>query len=144
MDEDWRAEAHDRIRRVIARTAEAFGAEADVEVRVGYPAVHNDPEAGALVREAAVAYVGSDRTVDLDRWYAGEDFAYFARARPAVFYALGVGNASAGITHGLHTSRFTIDEDALRTSPGFMAYAAQQTARRWAEPPAEEAPMEGT
>ena len=149
MDEDWRVEAHDRIRRVIARTAEAFGAEADVEVRVGYPAVHNDPEAGALVREAAVEYVGAERTVDLDRWYAGEDFAYFGQARPAVFYALGVGNASAGITHGLHTPRFTIDEDALRTSPGFMAYAAQRTARRWTETrteaaSGEAASMEGT
>ncbi len=124
MDEAWRFRAHDLIRRTAEHTARAYGAEAEVEVRIGYPALYNDPEAAALAREAACDYVGEANTVDLDLWFASEDFAYFLREVPGAFYLLGVGNEAKGITHYLHTPRFTIDEDALRIGPGFMAYLA--------------------
>jgi len=124
MDETWRFRAHDLIRRIAEHTARAHGAEADVEVRVGYPALYNDPDAAALARNAARDYVGPDNTVDLDLWFASEDFAYYLREIPGVFYLLGVGNEAEGITHYLHTPRFTIDEEALGTGPGFMAYLA--------------------
>ncbi len=124
MDEAWRFEAHALIQRVAEHTARAHGAEAEVEVRVGYPALYNHPEAAALTREAACEYVGEANTVDLDLWFASEDFAYYLREVPGAFYLLGVGNEAKGITHYLHTPRFTIDEEALRTAPGFMAYLA--------------------
>jgi len=124
MDEDWRQRAHELIRRVIERTAEAHGATAAVDIRVGYPALINDPDVAERVREAAVAYAGPAQTIDLDPWYAGEDFAYFLQERPGTFFTLGVGNEARGITHGLHTPRFDIDEEALRNGAGFMAYVA--------------------
>jgi hippurate hydrolase len=126
MNEDWRRQAHDLIRRTITKTAEAHGATADVNVKVGYPALHNHEAETALVRDAALRYAGERRTVDLDRWYAGEDFAYFLQERPGAFYALGVGNEATGATHGLHTPQFAIDEEALRVGPGFMAYVVWQ------------------
>ena len=124
MDEDWRAEGHALIRRVIRHTAEAHGATADIDIRVGYPALYNHEAPTALAREAATEYVGPEQTIDLDRWFAGEDFAYFLQERPGTFYCLGIRNEDEGITHGLHTSRFTVDEESLRIGPGFMAYLA--------------------
>ena len=124
MDEDWRFRAHDLIRRVAEHTAEAFGATCEVRVEVGYPALTNDEALAAEVRAAAVEYVGEQRVVDLPQWYASEDFAFYTQQMPGAFYVLGTGNEAAGITHALHTSRFTIDEDALRIGPGFMAYLA--------------------
>ena len=124
MDEGWRFVAHDHVRRIASRTAEAFGATAETEIRVGYPALVNDAAVAADVRAAAVEYLGEGRVVDLPMWYASEDFASYAQRVPGAFYVLGVGNEAAGITHGLHTSRMTIDEEALRVGPGFMAYAA--------------------
>lgn len=121
MDEDWRFRAHDLIRRVICRTAEAHGATAEVEVRVGYPALYNHEDPSQLVTAAATEYVGAESTVEVDPWFAGEDFAYFLQERPGSFYLLG-----AGCDHGLHTSRFAADEEALRTGAGFMAYLAWQ------------------
>lgn len=122
MDEDWRFQAHEHIRRVANHTAQALGAEADVEIVVGYPALYNHPGPTSFVRAAAVEYVGDSNVVDLDRWYASEDFAWYLKERPGTFYRIGTRNESKGIVHGLHTSRFTIDEEALRTAPGFMAY----------------------
>ena len=124
MDEDWRFRAHELIRRVAEQTAAAFGATCEVEIAVGYPALTNDEALAAEVRAAAVAYVGQERVIDLPEWYASEDFAFYTQRMPGVFYVLGTGNEAAGITHGLHTPRFTIDEDALRLGPGFMAYLA--------------------
>ena len=60
------------------------------------------------------------------RWYASEDFAYYLNELPGSFYRIGTGNRDRGIVHGLHTPRFTIDEDALRVAPGFMAFLALQ------------------
>ncbi len=124
MDEDWRFRAHDLFRRVVQRTAEAHGATAEVEVRKGYPALYNHEAPTNLVREAATEYLGPKRIVEADRWFAGEDFAYFLRECPGTFYHLGVGSA-----HGLHTSQFDPDEDALRTGAGFMAYLAWRYGR---------------
>ncbi|MEP0546560.1 MAG: M20 family metallopeptidase [Rhodothermales bacterium] len=124
MDEGWRSKAHDLIRRVAEGTAAAFGATCEVEIAVGYPALTNDPDLAAAVRAAAVDYVGAERVVDLPRWFASEDFAFYTQRMPGAFYVLGVGNEAEGITHGLHTPRFTIDEEALRVGPGFMAYLA--------------------
>jgi hippurate hydrolase len=119
MDEEWRARAHGLIRRVATHTAEAHGASADVTVQTGYPALRNHEAEAQLVADAARDYVGPDRALNVDRWYAGEDFAYFLQERPGAFYQLGVGSA-----HGLHTAKLNVDEEALRASTGFMAHLA--------------------
>ncbi|MEM6785446.1 MAG: M20 family metallopeptidase [Bacteroidota bacterium] len=124
MDEAWRFRAHELIERVATHTAQALGATCAVEILVGYPALSNDPALTATLREAAVDYVGEEQVVDLDRWFASEDFAWYLQHIPGSFYRLGTRNEARGITHGLHTPRFDIDEEALRLGPGFMAYAA--------------------
>lgn len=130
MDETWRFRAHELMRRVAEHTALAFGAEVDFEIAVGYPALFNHPDETDIVRKAAVSYVGEEQVVDLDLWFASEDFAWYLREIPGSFYRIGTGNEAKGIVHGLHTPRFTIDEDALRVSPGFMAYLAIEYLRR--------------
>lgn len=126
MDEDWRFRAHDLIQRIAGRTAEALGATCDVRIEVGYPALVNDPPLAAQVRRAAVEYLGEDHVVDLPQWFASEDFAYYTQEIPATFYTMGIRNADVGAVHGLHTPRFTIDEEVLRIAPGFMAFLAMR------------------
>jgi metal-dependent amidase/aminoacylase/carboxypeptidase family protein len=53
-----------------------------------------------------------------------EDFAYYSHELPSTFYRLGTGNKNMGITYGLHTSRFNVDEQALKIGMGLMAYLA--------------------
>ncbi|MFW5972554.1 MAG: M20 metallopeptidase family protein [Bacteroidota bacterium] len=124
MNETWRFRAHDLIVRTIEQTARAFGAEAEVEVRVGYPALHNHEMPTSFVQRAATRYVGSDNVVELDPWYAAEDFAWYLQEVPGSFFRLGTGNRAAGIIHPVHSPQFTIDEEALRVGSGFMAYLA--------------------
>jgi metal-dependent amidase/aminoacylase/carboxypeptidase family protein len=53
-----------------------------------------------------------------------EDFAYYSQVMPACFYRLGTGNVARGITSGLHTPRFDVDETALEIGSGLMAWIA--------------------
>lgn len=124
MDETWRTKAHRLIGEIAHHTAAAHGAECEVDIKVGYPVLVNDAAETAWFKEAASVFVGEENVVELDPWYASEDFAFYAQEIPGVFYRLGTGNEREGITHRVHTPRFTIDEEALRLAPGLMAYLA--------------------
>lgn len=124
MNEEWRAQALDKIRSIATHVAEGFGGKAEVEIRRGYPVLFNDEALTATTRERISSYVGEENVVDLDLWMAAEDFAFYTHEVPGCFYRLGTRNEARGIVHGLHTPRFDIDEEALRLSTGLMAWLA--------------------
>jgi len=126
LNEDWRRRAHELIRQVAEGTAAALGATCEVEIRVGYPCLYNHPELTHRLREAAIDYLGADNVWDLDIWMAAEDFAYYGAHADACFYRLGTRNEAKGITAPVHTPRFDIDEEALRTGVGLMSWLALQ------------------
>ena len=69
-------------------------------------------------------YLGKENVIALELRMTGEDFSFFAQKNPACFYRLGTGNKSKGIISGVHTSTFNIDESALKTGMGLMAWIA--------------------
>jgi hippurate hydrolase len=124
MDEAWRRRGYELIERVARHTVEAFGGTAEVAFTIGYPALVNDDAETSTVRDAACRFVGPERVVDVGPWYVAEDFARYLQRVPGCFYVLGTGNTKTESTFGLHTPRFTIDEEALRTGSAFLAYLA--------------------
>ncbi len=124
FDEKWRAEAHQKMKKIAIGIAEGMGASCDFEVRKGYPFLINEPQLTAKARSYAEAYLGKENVLDLELWPAGEDFAYYSQESDACFYRLGTGNKAKGITSAVHTPTFDIDETALEISIGLMAYIA--------------------
>jgi amidohydrolase len=124
MDERWRAEAKDQIRRVATHVAEALGGSVEIDLRDGYPVLFNDEQLTARNRARVAEYVGEENIIDMDLWMAAEDFAYYTHEVPGCFYRLGTRNEARGIVHGLHTPQFDIDEAALGLSTGLMAWLA--------------------
>lgn len=124
MDEDWRKEAHAKMKKMAESIAEGMGAKCDFKVVVGYPFLKNDPELTGELRQYAEDYLGADNVVDLDLWMAAEDFAYYSQELTSCFYRLGIRNEEKGIVSGLHTPTFDIDESALEIGAGLMAYLA--------------------
>ncbi|MFD2596933.1 M20 metallopeptidase family protein [Sphingobacterium griseoflavum] len=122
FDENWRADAHKRLVKMAVGIAESMGATCDFEVRKGYPFLINETQITESSRAYAVEYLGADNVVELDVWPAAEDFSYYSQEINACFYRLGTGNKAAGITSAVHTPTFDIDEKALKTSIGLMAY----------------------
>lgn len=124
LDEQWRAKAKEHIINIARNTAEAYGATADIRIEKGYPFLkNNEALTGALMTHAA-AYMGEPHVEQLDIWMAAEDFAYYSQEVPACFYRLGTRNEAKGIISPVHTNTFDIDEDALETGSGLMAYLA--------------------
>jgi len=122
FDERWRSDAHERMVKMAVGIAESMGATCDFEVRKGYPFLINEAKITEASRAYAVEYLGADNVVELDVWPAAEDFSYYSQEINACFYRLGTGNKAAGITSAVHTPTFDIDEKALKTSIGLMAY----------------------
>lgn len=124
FDETWRAEAKKKMKKMAEGIAEAMGATCEFTIVDGYPFLVNDPDVTARSREAAAAYLGEENVVDLDLWMAAEDFAYYSQEIPATFYRLGTRNEARGITSSVHTATFDIDEEALKTGMGLLAWLA--------------------
>ncbi|MFM2250733.1 MAG: hypothetical protein RLZZ358_1660 [Bacteroidota bacterium] len=124
LDEVWRAKAHEKMRQIAEGIVEGMGGQLDFEIRKGYPFLKNEPALTARSVEAARAYLGAENVLDLDIWMAAEDFAFFSQEVDGCFYRLGTRNEARGITSGVHTSTFDIEEEALEIGAGLMAWLA--------------------
>ena len=124
LDEEFRGLAHLQMKEIAKSIAEEYNFEINFEIRKGYPSLYNNE---ALTNQAilyAKEYMGDENVVDLSHRMTAEDFSYYCYEVPSCFYRLGTANISKGITYGLHTSRFDIDENSLKIGMGLMAYLA--------------------
>ncbi len=124
LNEEWRSEAHQKIKKMAIGIAESMGGSVEVDIKKGYPFLHNDERLAADSRTWSEAYLGKENVHDLDIWMAAEDFSYYSQEIPACFYRLGIRNEDRGITSSVHTPTFDIDEDALPVGAGLMAWLA--------------------
>ncbi|RYF23035.1 MAG: M20/M25/M40 family metallo-hydrolase, partial [Flavobacteriales bacterium] len=124
LNEDWRNEAHRLMKKMAEGIAESMGGSCDFDIHRGYPFLINEEKLTNNAKGFAQDYLGKENVVDLDIWMAAEDFAYYSQVTDACFYRLGTGNVEKDTKHSVHTPNFDIDEDALKTSTGLMAYIA--------------------
>ncbi|MES2428899.1 MAG: amidohydrolase [Bacteroidota bacterium] len=124
MNEQWRAEAHIKMKKMAEGIAESMGGSCEFNIMKGYPFLINEPKLTEATRAHAVDYLGKENVLDLDIWMAAEDFAYYSQVSDACFYRMGTRNESRGITSAVHTPTFDIEETALEQSIGLMAYLA--------------------
>lgn len=126
FSEEWRSQAHLLLHQLCEGLAASMGAVCELEIRRGYPYLENDPAVTARTKAAAEQYLGAENVIELEQWMAAEDFAYFSQAAPACFYRLGTAAVDGRFTSSVHTPTFDIDEAALATGPGLMAWLAVQ------------------
>lgn len=122
MDEEWRFRAHDLIRNLCTNLVKSMGGEVDLHIDVGYPSVFNNESLNEIARQKAEAYIGPSNVEETEKRMGAEDFGYYTRQIPGCFYRLGVMNVEKGIVSGVHTPTFDIDESAIETGMGMMAW----------------------
>lgn len=130
MDEEWRFRAHELIRRQATELVHSMGAEIELHIDVGYPMVYNNEALDKVARAEAREFMGADRVLETEVRMGAEDFGYYTQLIPGCFYRLGVMNVEKGITAGVHTPRFNIDESAIETGVGMMAWLGSQVSFR--------------
>ncbi len=122
MDEAWRFKAHELITKQSRGLVEAMGAELDLKIDVGYPTVDNDPEFTDVAWQQAKDFMGEENVSETEIRMGAEDFGYYTQIIPGCFFRLGVRNEEKGIIHNVHTPKFNIDERAIETGIGVMAW----------------------
>jgi metal-dependent amidase/aminoacylase/carboxypeptidase family protein len=114
------------MKKIAESIAKGYGAACEFDILKGYPVLYNHEELTLRTKKWAIEFLGKDKVVDLPLRMTAEDFAYFSQVMPACFYRLGTGNPERGITSPIHTDTFDIDEAALETGMGMMAWLALQ------------------
>ncbi len=121
MDEGWRFKAHEHIRKLSVELVHSMGAEIDLHIDVGYPTVYNNEELNTTAKKIAEDFVGNTKVGETEIRMGAEDFGYYSQQIPGCFFRLGTGNKAQGITSGVHTPKFNIDESAIEIGIGIMA-----------------------
>jgi hippurate hydrolase len=127
MDEEWRRKAHELISKQCTEMAKSMGAAIDLHIDIGYPSVYNNEGLNEKARFLATVYAGNGQVQTTELRMGAEDFGYYSQVIPGCFFRLGVGNTKMGITSGVHTPTFNIDESAIELGMGMMAWLGAST-----------------
>lgn len=127
MDEEWRFKGHELIKQIAIDLVKSMGGEIDLHIDVGYPSVYNNEKLNAIARHLAGEYMGKENVEETEKRMGAEDFGYYSQQIAGCFYRLGVMNKEKGITAGVHTPTFNVDENAIEIGMGMMAWLGSST-----------------
>jgi len=120
LDEEVRARIERRIGEMAQHVAAAFGVEAEVDYRLGYPPTVNDAEQAEVAARAAAAVAGEQAVRrDLPPCMGAEDFAFMMQKKPGAYIWLGTGTAEEGRI--LHSPLYDFDDASIPFGVGWWA-----------------------
>ena len=104
--EGVREQLQARIPALARAQAESFGAVAEVDYRLGFPALINDPGSTSLARKVALDTFGSAKVEEGFRpRTASEDFAFMLQAQAGSYLFVGNGDSAP-----LHSARYDFND----------------------------------
>ncbi|MCK7595063.1 amidohydrolase [Pseudomarimonas salicorniae] len=118
FDEAMREDVFVRLRRVAEHTAAAHGASVELSVPDpnGNPVTVNDPALTRRMLPSLASVVGAEQVHEMGLVMGAEDFSYYAREVPALFFF--VGSTPRGVplaeAPSNHSPHFFLDEGSLR------------------------------
>ncbi len=105
-----------RLIEIVRGVCAAHGCTAEVEWHEGYPVTHNDPAATEAWFGTARAALGEEAVGLVEHpTMGGEDFAFYAREVPSVFFYLGLRPPDRDRVPTLHQPDFDFDDRAIPT-----------------------------
>ncbi len=99
----------ERIYKVAEGTETIYGCSIEVDFNHMYQIVNND----VFLEKSLKRAVGKEDYILSDRFMISEDFSFFQKKVPGLFFFLGCYNQEQGYTHPLHSNKFNFDEKIL-------------------------------
>ncbi|HEV2608496.1 MAG TPA: amidohydrolase [Xanthomonadaceae bacterium] len=128
FDPDMRQQAIDNLKLVSEHIAAANGATADLTIPIGTnnPVLVNDASLAARVKASIGKAIGAEHVIEGKPWMASEDFAWFAREAPSVYFFVGSTPVGQDAVHAPsnHSPKFFLDEAALQVGMRSMLQAS--------------------
>ena len=115
FSDEVQADIHARVKKIAESVAMGAGATVEVTILKGPPVTANDPALTARMLPT-LERVAPGRVKESELITGAEDFAFFQREVPGLFFFLGITpQADMGKAAQNHSPRFLVDETALIT-----------------------------
>lgn len=127
QDDDFRNTLGNRVVEVAKGICSAFRADCDVKIWTSSISVNNDATMCEFMANSCQKVLDSAEilTQTSAPLMASDDFCYYAKQVPSVYFFLHTNNPQKGYVHSNHSPYFAIDEDVLYK--GVLAYLVTAT-----------------
>ncbi len=117
--------AERRLRDIVTKTADAFGATAEVAYTRGYPATVNSAREAQFAAQVGKRLFGAENVItEHEPTMGGEDFSYMLEARPGAYVFLGQGGAQGGCL--LHNPNYDFNDEVIPLGAGYLAALVEE------------------
>ncbi len=115
LDTVMQRQIHQKIHQTAVNMAESAGAEAKVEIIKQYPVTYNHPELTSKLLASLEKAAGSNNVLVMNPMMGAEDFSFYAREVPGLFFFLGARHPEIDALDATlhHTPDFKIDENSF-------------------------------
>ncbi|MGQ3378536.1 M20 metallopeptidase family protein [Priestia endophytica] len=124
LDEEVRASIKEKMENVISGVTSSLGGEYKFHYHYETPVLTNDDSLIPTLEETVKTILGEHSFSIVNPSMGGEDFAFYTREVPGLFFRLGVRNENKGIVYPLHHPLFDLDEEALPYGGALLAQYA--------------------
>ena len=126
FDEGMRDELHERVTYLAEAISRGARASCKVCITKNYPVTVNDPALTLQMVPTLQRVAGPQHTVHVPKVMGSEDFSFFQRVSPGLFFFVGVTPESVPVAQAApnHSPRFFIDERALLLGMRALAHVA--------------------
>jgi len=115
FDEEMRDDVHERVTAISEGIAQGARATCTVCIQKNYPVTVNDPALTEAMAPTLARVAGADKAQVVQKVMGSEDFSFFQRVVPGLFFFLGVvpEDKDPKDVAPNHSPRFFIDEKSL-------------------------------
>jgi amidohydrolase len=115
----------ERIEKIIKATMISFDADIKISYDLNYPSLLNDKHIHEVVSVPLQSVFGKQNIIPVDAILGSEDFAFYSRKVPSMFYFLGAQD-TAEKTYFLHDSKVVFNEDCIPYGSKLLAEGAME------------------
>jgi hippurate hydrolase len=121
FNEAVREQLKERIPALARAQAESFGARADVDYRLGFPALINHADETAFARDVALNTFGPEKVeANFRPRTASEDFAFMLLEQPGSYLFVGNGDSAP-----LHSASYNFDDSIIAPAAHYWVRLAE-------------------
>lgn len=113
LDVDMQKMINKRMKEMVPALAAVYRAEAEIDIAEGYPITYNDPALTAQMLPTFEKVAGKSNVKLIKAITGAEDFSFFAKEVPGLFFFLGGKEPGVVDPAPHHTPDFYIDESGL-------------------------------
>lgn len=113
LDATMQSNIHKRMKEMVPAIAAAYRAKATINIDEGYPITYNDPELTAQMLPSLQSAAGKESVFEIKAITGAEDFSFFQKEVPGLYFFIGGGTPGATEVFPHHTPDFYIDESGM-------------------------------